>query len=321
MDYREELIATVASLYYQLNQSQSQIAARLDLSNSTVSRLIREARDKGIVQISVRMPIPRDIKLEQIFIERFQLKDIYILRTMPDAPEPHLMDSIGQLASNYIERIVEHFDKDDMMGVAWGVGVQAAVSALPDNTAHSIDVVQLLGGVGASIAHGPDITRMVAQKLGGQYYDLHAPVIVERAENRDLFMKEPVVNENIQRAYQVKLAVSGIGSVQDEASSFLRAKLLHRDELRMLRAENIVGEICGQFFDQHGNHDYDINHRIIGIDLDHLRQIPNSIAIARGILKAHSILGVLNGRFVKVLATDDVTARAVLELANMKTPH
>ncbi len=319
MDYRDELIATVASLYYQLNQSQSQIAARLDLSNSTVSRLIREARDKGIVQIQVRMPIPRDLKLEQIFIERFQLKDMYILRTMPDAPESQLMDSIGRLASAYIERMVEHFDDGDMMGVAWGVGVQAAISALRDNTAHNIDVVQLLGGVGASVAHGPDIMRMVAQKLGGQYYDLHAPVMVERTENRDLFMREPVVNENIQRAYNVKLAVSGIGSAYDEASSFLRAKLLGRDELRQLRAQNIVGEICGQFFDEDGNHNYDINQRIIGIDLDHLRQIPNSIAIARGILKAHSILGVLNGRFVKVLATDDVTARAVLELANIKS--
>lgn len=319
MDHRDELLATVASLYYQLNQSQGQIASRLEISNSTVSRLIREARERGIVQIHIQMPIPRDLEMEQVFLERFSLKDIYILRTTPDAHDTNLLDAIGRLAAGYIERMVEQFAVDAAIGVAWGTGVHATVSAMRDNAAQNVDVVQLLGGVGALAVDSPDLARIVAQKLGGRHYDLHAPVLVERPETRDIFMKEPIVNDGIQRAQQVQLAVTGIGAIQEEASSFLRAGLLSRDVLRDLSSQGIVGEICGHFFDVNGHYtDYEINQRIIGLDLEHLRRIPQSIAIARGEPKAQSILGVLNGGFINVLATDDVTAQAVLELADVK---
>ena len=65
IDPREELLATVASLYYNMNRSQSEIASRLEISSPTVSRLIREAREKGIVEIHIRIPVPRDLELER----------------------------------------------------------------------------------------------------------------------------------------------------------------------------------------------------------------------------------------------------------------
>lgn len=311
---RDELLATVASLYYKMNQSQSEIAARLDMSPSTVSRLLREALEKGIVQIHIQMPIPRDLPLEQIFIERFGLKDVYILQTSAESTSDTLLRAIGQLAATYLKRIIDTLPPGSSIGVAWGTGVHAAVSAVPDNYTQSIDVVQLLGGVGELVIDGPDLGRMVAQKLGGRHYDLHAPVLVERALAREMFLQEPAVREGITRARGVKLAIIGIGSVQDDASSFLRAGLLSRSDLSNLRSQGIVGEICGHFYDAYGVFEgFEINQRIIGIDLDDLRRIPQSIAIARGALKAQSILGALRGGFVKVLATDDITARAVIE--------
>jgi len=63
MEHREELLATVASLYYRLNQSQGEIAERLDVSIATISRYLKEARERGIVQFNIRMPIPRDFEL------------------------------------------------------------------------------------------------------------------------------------------------------------------------------------------------------------------------------------------------------------------
>jgi DNA-binding transcriptional regulator LsrR (DeoR family) len=315
MDPKEELLATVASLYYLLNQSQGEIAARLDISSSKVSRLIKEAREKGIVEIQIRMPVPRDLELEQELIQRYSLKDAYVLQTSPDSDPDMQLRAIGQLAASYVQRALEHCPTGSSVGVAWGTGVHAAVSSLPDNYTQNMDVVQLLGGVGASVVDSPDLARIVAQKLGGRHYDLHAPVLVEKPTTRDMFLSEPTVREGIQRAKAVKLAITGIGTVNHDASSFLRAGLLSRAELNQLRDQGIVGEICGRFYSITGEHEsFEINHRIISIELDDLRKIAQSVAVARGRLKAQAILGTLRGKFVKVLATDDVTVRAVLDM-------
>src|SRR5439155_8884434 len=46
-----------ARLYFEEDLSQSDIAERLSVSRSTVSRLIAEARESGIVRIEIRPPI------------------------------------------------------------------------------------------------------------------------------------------------------------------------------------------------------------------------------------------------------------------------
>ncbi len=319
MYQRDELLATVASLYYRLNITQSDIAARLDISSSTVSRLLKEAHEKGIIDIQIRVPTPRDFELEQQLIKHFGLKDAYILKISPDQTNESLLGAIGRLTASCIGRVIEGLAPGSSIGVAWGTGVHAAVSALPDHYAQSIDVVQLLGGVGALAIDSPDLARMVAQKLGGRHYDLHAPVLVEHPESREILMHESAFREAILRAKSVDVAITGIGTVQDEASSFLRAGLLSRSDLSKLRSEGIVGEMCGWFFDIEGRcNGFEINKRIIGIDLEDLRRIPQSFAIAHGLLKVEAILGALHGHYVKVLGTDDRTARALLELAGTR---
>ena len=72
---RNELLVTVASLYYELDQNQQQIADRLEISRSTVSRLIREARRRGSVEIRINKSVAGDFALEQALLTRCGLKD------------------------------------------------------------------------------------------------------------------------------------------------------------------------------------------------------------------------------------------------------
>jgi len=315
---RHELLVTVASLYYELNQSQQQIADRLEISRSRVSRLIAEARERRIVTIHIRKSTPRDFTLEQELISQFALKDAYVLQSTPCVEGGALVESLGRLAASYLRRVMPALPGGSWIGVAWGTSVQAAVQALPDQFRRDIDVVQLLGGVGALVIDGPDLGRMVAAKLGGRHFDLHAPALVARPDVRDTFLTEPAVREGIARARAVQLAITGIGTVQEEASSFLRAGLLSRPELTELRSLEAVGEVCGRFFDSAGRHrDFDINRRIIGIEVEDLQHIPRVLAIAHGMPKVQSILGALRGEFLTVLVIDDVTARAVLSLTGL----
>lgn len=315
MSEREDLLAMTASLYYKLHQSQAEIAARLGVSTSKVSRLLKEAWERGIIEVNIRTPIPRDFALEQELITRFGLRDAYVLETKSDADEHSLLVATGELAASFLSRVIPTLPPGAMIGVAWGTGVQATVKALPNDLGQKIDVVQLMGGVGALVVDGPDLARIVAAKLGGRHHDLHAPVLVERPEVRNIFLNEPAVREGIRRAQAVQLAITGIGTLDDKASSFLRAGLLTLTDLAQLRRLGAVGETIGRFFDMQGRSDgIEINERIIGVELDDLRRIPQVLAVARGIPKAASILGALHGKFLTVLATDDATARAVLAL-------
>lgn len=316
MDEREETLATVASLYYKLNQSQAEIADRFGVSTSKVSRMLKEARDRGIVDIRIHMPIPRDIALEQELAGTFGLRDALVLQSGPESDADSLLRATGQLTASYLQRAIPALPKGASIGVAWGTSVFAAISVIGDMTDRMIDVVQLMGGVGSQTVDSPDIARILALRLGGRHHDLHAPVLVEQATSRDILCAEPAVREGLQRARAVKLAVAGIGAVQDRGSSFLRAGLLTRADLAHLRAQGAVGEIVGRFYKIDGTMDgIDINQRIIGLDLNDLRRVPHSLAIACGLLKVEAILGALRGHLITVLATDDITARGVLAYA------
>lgn len=316
---RTDLLVTVATLYYELGQNQQQIAERLETSRSSVSRMIKEARDLGIVEIRIHRPVNRAYALEQVLIDRFGLTDAYVLLTNPDQREEERLAGVGRLAASYLERVLGQLPPHTCIGIAWGTGVHAAISALSEDRSRQIDVVQILGSLGAAnpLIDGPDLARLMASKLGGRYFDLHAPALVEQPALRDLLLNEPSVREGLQRARSVALAITGIGTVQEEAASFLRAGHLSPADLAELRRQGVVGETVGRFFDVQGRFEqFDINARVIGIDLPDLRKIPRVIAVARGLPKAMSILGALRGHYMTVLATDDETAQAVLKLAD-----
>jgi DNA-binding transcriptional regulator LsrR (DeoR family) len=316
---RTELLVAVASLYYELNQNQQQIADRLEISRSSVSRMIKEARDLGIVEIRIHKPLNRDFHLEQALIDRFGLQDAYVLIKAGDLRDEEALYGVGRLAATYLQRVIEGMAPHTCIGTAWGTGAFAAVNALPEDRDRQIDVVQLLGSVTVSdpLIDGPDLARLLAAKLGGRHFDLHAPVLVEQPTLRSMLVHEPSVREGLQRGRGVALAITGVGTMVEEASSFLRAGHLTAAELAQLREQGIVGETCGRFFDAWGRYeDFAINERVIGIALDDLRRIPRVIAVARGLPKARSILAALRGRYMTVLATDDITARAVLAAAD-----
>src|SRR4051794_7034222 len=55
------LMYTAATLYYEQDATQAQVAERLGLSRATVSRLLSEARRAGIVRIAVTAPVDHEL--------------------------------------------------------------------------------------------------------------------------------------------------------------------------------------------------------------------------------------------------------------------
>ncbi|HVO72297.1 MAG TPA: sigma factor-like helix-turn-helix DNA-binding protein [Aggregatilineaceae bacterium] len=93
------LMAKVANLYYGQKLRQTDIAAKLDLSQATVSRLLKRALDENIVRISVSTPLGCFPDLESGLAARYSLKEVIVLDADPD--ESRLLLNLGAAAAFY----------------------------------------------------------------------------------------------------------------------------------------------------------------------------------------------------------------------------
>lgn len=317
VDEREDLLIKVATLYYEHDYNQEQIAERVNMSRSNVSRLLKEAKEKGYVEIHVRKPVTNVPPLEYKFQERFGLKGAMIVASRGRSLEDTL-GAAGRLAARYLENLLQ---SNDTLAISWGTGVSAAVNALRSREDLMVDVVQMIGSVGTVDASidGHELARRLATKLGGRYYYLHAPLFVDSQAARDMFLDQPTIHDTLKRARTARVALVGIGTTESSASSFLRAGYLTEPQLVALRAEGAVGETSGWHFDIQGRAKrFEVNNRVIALNLEDVKNIPHVVAVACGMAKRRSILGALRGGYLQALATDDITAAAVLEEADQK---
>jgi len=314
MDHRD-LLARVASLYYDQELTQEDVARRVGVSRSKISRLLKEARKEGIVEIVINYPWRTATLLEREIQERFQIPYVSVLVSQGRAYEEVLW-GLGNLAARYLEGILS---PGVSLGISWGTAIYQTARSLRPELRLSIKVVQMIGAVGASdpLIDGPDLARFLANLYGGEYHYLHVPLIVDDASLVEGLMRESHVQQTLTMAREADIALVGIGGVSPEVSSFLRAGFLTIDELKRLEEQGAAGDICGRIYDIQGQKlNAPVDKRIIGIELDELRQVKQVIGVAGGEKKAKAILGALNGKRISALITDDMAARQVLRMQN-----
>lgn len=313
MDEQDELIIEVARYYYEQNLTQADIGRRINASHSTVSRLLQQALDRGIVKITIDYPWERARDIEQRLIEKFRLRDAHVLCGRGRG-EMEILKGMGVLAARLID---SHVKDGTILGVSYGRSLASTVSALPSNRRVSMTVVPIIGALGSDnpLIDGPELVRQIAQVYGGEYRYLPVPLVVDGVRTRDALVQSPQIFETLALARKSNLILLGIGSLDARVSSLIWSGYVNERELSWLKEQGAVGHMCGQFFDTQGKiMDVDLNQRSIGIGLSTLQNIDPVVAVAGGEAKAEAILGALRGRFLNVLITDDAAALRVLEM-------
>jgi DNA-binding transcriptional regulator LsrR (DeoR family) len=315
-EQRLELLARVASLYYEEDLNQHEIAARLGYSRSYVSRMLTEARRAGIVEIHVHHPMERVLGIEDRLAKRFNLKEVQVLQS-GGIPYPQMLRRLGALAAGLLAQVIS---PHSVLGISWGTALYEVANALQPMDYPEVKVVQLIGSA-TSRDHqvdGPGLARSFSLQFGGQYYTLAAPWLVGDRQIRDALMKERRMREVLDLTRVADIALVGIGTIDPLLSSLVRAGYLSLEEIEGMRALGAVGDVCGHHFDIRGNlMDIPLAGYAFGVDADTLTKVPMAIGIAGGLVKAPAILGALRSRLVNSLVTDDAAARSVLELSEM----
>ncbi len=314
-----DFLAEVARMYYQQNLSQAEIAEKMYISRSKVSRLLQEALDKGVVEIIIHDTWERATDIEQQMLKRFELKDVRVLKGRGRS-NAETLEGLGFLAAGYVDSLIE---PNMVLGVSWGNAVYNTIKAFRPNKRVPIKVVQIFGGAHYNNPQidGPDLVRQMATVYGGEYYYLHAPLYVANEEVRKLFLQQSMIIQTMKLAEQANVVLTGIGSLDPKVISEIWPTYLSNDALTDLRAKGAVGHMNARLYDVDGKIlNIDLHNGIIGLELECLRRIEHVIAVAGSEFKAEAILGALRGKYLNVLITDDAAAYKLLFLDSYGRP-
>jgi DNA-binding transcriptional regulator LsrR (DeoR family) len=312
-DHTHELLAQVASLYYEQEMTQNAIAAELGLSRVKVYRLLKQARTEQVVQITINWPIKRDNSLEEALKAGFGLKEALVLKTtVQDAAT--MLRRLGQLGATYLERVLTDHAT---LAVCLGRSTYEVINAIrPDFQAH-IRVAQAMGSMPFTMQEldSAALARQLAHKLGGEVLYLSSPLLADSPEAAQVLRSQREIKRTLLAAQAADVALLGIGHLDPATSGFVAAGFMTAAELKELVRSGAVGDIAGQIYTLSGAlHPCSYNERMIGITLADLVHIPTTIAVAGGLAKAKAILGALRTGALNILCTDDRAARELLKL-------
>lgn len=310
------LIVHAARMYYDQGLSQSQIATELDLSRSNVSRILSQARERGIVEIIIHDPAgpPQRVPaLEQRLRSLFGLRDVQVVAATPSAAAEV---TARQGAVVFAERLAGV----SRVGVSWGQAVQSVIDHLDQQSRRPApELLPLVGGLSAldQLATGESVLRVLASKLGGQAHTLYAPAVLESAETVRSLRTESSIATVLEAAATVELALVGIGSTGVHSSRLIVERMkLTAEERAVVEAQRPVGDICARMIDAEGRPvGPPAEDRVLAVTFDELRAIPEVIGVAFGVEKAPGVGGALRSGALDTVVLDEHLARALLPTA------
>lgn len=316
-------LAEVAQLYYEHDLTQEQIARRLRVSRSNVSRMLKEARQRGLVEIRIHHPLPVRPELARTMQVRYGLRDCFVIADPVVASEVEADAVIGERVGAVAARFLETCLGDEAtVGIGWGNGVYHVTRSAYLRRRPSRVVVQVMGSIGGASPDldGVQLCDRLARVFGGRVHYLHAPMVVTDSAVRDGLLRDHNIRRTLEAARRATAMVLSIGAISPR-SGLYRAGYLNDGDLEYLRGNGVVGDLAGTYYDSEGAVvRLEIGDRMIAIDEASLRGVPLRLGICWGDAKAESLLGALRGGMITSLVTDEAAVHATLALDRAHDP-
>ncbi|CAA9541468.1 MAG: hypothetical protein AVDCRST_MAG49-894 [uncultured Thermomicrobiales bacterium] len=318
-DEEDLLLAEVADLYYAQDLTQEQIARRFAVSRSNVSRMLKEARARGLVEIRIHHPLPTRAALQAELQARFGLRACLVLAAEEDGegdPEDgagagETARRIGALAARYLQaNVPDH----SAVGVGWGSTVYQVVSSGYLGRKPGMSVVQLMGSIGGATPDidGAQVAARLGRALGARVYYLHAPMVVTDPAVRHGLLRDQHIRKTMEVARRAGTIVASVGAISEQ-SGIYRAGYLHAADLEYIRGEGAVGDLCGAYYALDGALvPLEITDRMMAVPAEVMRNVPLRVGVSWGEQKALANLGAVRSGLLNVLITDEAAARAML---------
>lgn len=303
-------------MYYDEGQTMDAIASTFGISRSTVSRLLRDAREQGIVRITLRPPgVRRLADLRSAIAQRYGVRT-HVVPTRPDSSERERLRAVATDAAGVVEDLLQ---PDQVVGIAWGTTVTAVVEQLTPRPVLGAQIVQLNGAVnteGSGLANVSTVLDRAASRWAATVHPFPVPAFFDYPSTREAMWRERSVRRVLEMQHRCRLAVFGVGAFDSEVPSQVHAAgYLTDGDLAQLRSDGAVGDVCTVFLRADGTwRDVRMNTRSSGPSPAALASIPRRVLVASGARKAVPLRAALRADCATDLVLDEATAARLLSL-------
>lgn len=304
------MAARICWHYFKEGQTQDAIATRLNLTRKRVNRILGEARERGLVQITIQHPLGIYSELEARLARQFGLaRAIVVPSPLGDAD---VRAMVGAAAGEYVS---EHLASNAALGISWGGTINAAAQSIRRRSDQGNSVVLLCGGLAESTSINPyDNVSMMARALDARCHYLTAPMFAASSELRQALTESEPVRSVLAMVPRLDMALlSAIDLTED--SKALEYGVISRGDWRSLRSAGAVGDICGHYLGADGNLiQHGLSARVINPPMKSLLAIPHRVLAAGGMAKVAIISAAIKAKLCHVLITDENAAAALIKV-------
>ena len=284
---RIKKLAEVASMYYLDDMNQGEIAVKMNVSRSVVSRMLTEAKRLGIVEINIHSNVKKNM------VAMNKLRNLYGIEGgyfAPDGINDVVVDrAIAEGTINYVK---------ELGGRGLGIGVGTVMGNMlqlmeecePEPSTYET-VCSLIGNFSFSNKkyHANGMVRKYAKYLEAEPVLLHSRSFAKNREDMDKIRNTVSYNRVLNIWDEIDTMVVNIGNYPAESDFAMALQLgLELDE------KNAAGRILAYYYDEEGKILKLENTYAVQVLLKQIIQCKNVIGVCAANINAKAVKGALS---------------------------
>ena len=248
-------------MYYLQGQTMETIARHLQVSRSSVSRLLAHAREVGLVRISVSASPGTKGTLAGQIADLFGVQ-VSVVPVHDVHTEVNRLHNVALVAA---EHLVDMLFPGVTLGIAWGNTTAEVARAMPHVTFAGSTVVQLNGAATATesgMPYAEAIISCAAKAIGGRIVNFPVPAFFDYADTKQALWRERSIQSVLNTIDSADVALFGVGSMSARLPSHVYSGgFLEPDEIASAQNDGVVGDVCTVLIREDGSTNMHLNER------------------------------------------------------------
>src|SRR5699024_8541303 len=218
-DSRLEGLYSVARMYYAEGRTMEAIAGTLGVSRSTVSRMLRDAREAELVTISLRPPEAQRVEELARRISRQYGVQVPVVPSLPRDAARERLRTVTDAGGALLDEMLE---PGTTVGLSGGTTIASLLGAVRARPVPGLRIVQLTGAInteGSGLTYVGAVLSRAAARWDATVHQFPVPAFFDFPATREAMWRERSVQRVLATQREATVAVFSVGAFDAEVPS------------------------------------------------------------------------------------------------------